>query len=197
MGVVRAERPIRATPVAPGLFVPYPQLYRTAPFRLTLLGLLTLVLTIWCTAESVMCANYCRPAVCSKPPCVWSPEDPTWGVAVPQKIDEWTTGGRGRDLITHLADEWDDLVADAWDYFYDIDIRSINPDGLDFLDRRQHRRRLRKRGLLKPQAEPLEHKEKWDAWRAARIAKEKTSAAREMGYEIYDETESMSDDAQA
>ncbi|CAI4211879.1 unnamed protein product [Parascedosporium putredinis] len=152
--------------------VHYPQLYTNRPFRLTLLGLVTGLFTLWCVAESAMCAQYCRPAICSEPPCVWSPDDPT-----------------------RLADEWDDLVADASDLLHGVDIRTTNPDELDFRDRRQYRRRMRKKGLLKQRAESPAHKEKWDAWHAARIATERASAAREMGYDVYDESESMGDDA--
>ncbi|OLN97188.1 hypothetical protein CCHL11_02110 [Colletotrichum chlorophyti] len=176
------------------LHLPVPSLYRRRPFRFTLIGLLLLLAGLWYAAESAMCEVYCRPATCSSSPCVWSKTDPTWGYAIPVKFDEWTTGGWGRQIADQVSEDASDLFADAMDFFTGTDITSIDINALDFYGKRQHRRRLRKKGLLKRPTESTEDKAKWNAWHAARMANERVRDAREMGYDISEADESMGDD---
>lgn len=173
-------------------YIPNPVhwLYRRKPhFRLTLLGLLTLLLSIWYAAESAMCAGFCRPVSCGSGPCIWSIDDPTFGIAIPVKLDQWVTGGRGRVLANQFMQEADDWIAEVIDACYGRQITEIDINSLSFEGKRQHRRRLRKKGLVKPRVEDPQQKAKWDEWRRARLAKERQKEAREMGYDVRDEWE--------
>ncbi|KAF9871394.1 hypothetical protein CkaCkLH20_11041 [Colletotrichum karsti] len=174
--------------------LPIPRLIQRNPFRVTFLGVLVMLASIWYAAESAMCELYCRPTTCSTTPCVWSPTDPTWGVALPVKLDEWATNGRGRRVAHQLSEDVSDLWADAQDYLSGTDIRTIDIRSLDFYGKRQLRRRLRKKGLAKRPAESAEDRVKWDAWHKARVASERVHDAREMGYDISEEDESMGGD---
>ncbi|KXH60782.1 hypothetical protein CNYM01_04318 [Colletotrichum nymphaeae SA-01] len=177
------------------LHLPVPSLYRRNPFRLTFLGLVLLLVSLWYAAESAMCEAYCRPTSCSSTPCVWSPTDPTWGVALPVKLDEWATGGLGRQLANQYSEEASDLWADALDFVTGTDITTIDINTLDFYDKRQLRRRLRKKGLAKRTVvESASDKAKWDAWHATRVASERAQDAKEMGYDIGNADESLGDD---
>ncbi|RGP70861.1 hypothetical protein FLONG3_7317 [Fusarium longipes] len=175
---------------------PVPQLYRRKPsFRFTLLGLILFLLGSWYALESAMCAKFCRPTRCSGSPCVWSVNDPTFGNAIPVKLDQWTTGGRGRVLAEQVREEVEDWFADMKDIFYDREITDIDINRLSFEQKRQHRRRLRKKGLVKPRVQTAEQRAKWDAWRQARREQERQKEAREMGYEIsVDEEETIGGD---
>ncbi|KAK2031744.1 hypothetical protein LX32DRAFT_636977 [Colletotrichum zoysiae] len=173
------------------LHLPVPSLYNRKPFRLTFVGLIFLLVSIWYAAESAMCEFYCRPATCSSTPCVWSSTDPTWGVAIPVKLDQWATNGWGRQIANQFSEEASDLWADAVDFVTGTDITTVDMDTLSFYEKRQHRRRLRKRGLLKPPVESSEDKAKWDAWHAARVASERVENARAMGYDIDGADESF------
>ncbi|KAH6990198.1 hypothetical protein EDB80DRAFT_816291, partial [Ilyonectria destructans] len=170
------------------LALPLPSLYRRKPsFRFTFLGIIVLLFSLWYAAESAMCAAYCRPTACGNTPCVWSFDDPTFGTALPVKLDQWATGGHGRVLMDTLMEEVNDWSADLADMYYGREITEIDLDALSFEQKRQHRRRLHKKGLLKPRSEQPEHQAKWDAWRQARQAKERVREAREMGYDIADD----------
>jgi hypothetical protein len=178
--------------------LPLPRLWRRNPtFRLTFLGFVVSLLSLWYAAESSMCALYCKPQYCYPgKPCNWSYDDPFWGYAIPVKLDQWTTGGQGRALYQKAQPEFADWVADVWDVVTGTDIRTVDTRAYDWDQRRQHRRRLRKRGLLKPFVEPErpEDREKYAAWERARIAKEEADARREMGYPEYEEEETMAAD---
>ncbi|WYZ42635.1 hypothetical protein EsH8_VI_000334 [Colletotrichum jinshuiense] len=176
------------------LHLPVPSLYKRKPFRLTSIGLILLLVSLWYAAESAVCELYCRPATCSSTPCVWSSTDPTWGTAIPVKLDEWATNGWGRQIFSQLSEDASDLWADAVDFATGTEITSVDINTLDFYEKRQHRRRLRKKGLVKRPAESAEDKAKWDAWHAARVANERVQEAREMGYDIGDADESFGDD---
>lgn len=175
---------------------PVPQLYRRKPFfRFTFLGLVLFLLGSWYLAESAMCAQFCRPIRCSGSPCVWSVNDPTFGNAIPVKLDQWATGGRGRILAEQFKEEVGDWVADMVDVYYDREITDIDINKLSFEQKRQHRRRLRKKGLVKPRVQTAEQRAKWEAWRQARREQERQKEAREMGYEIAeDEDETVGGD---
>ncbi|KAJ0166446.1 hypothetical protein CTA2_7308 [Colletotrichum tanaceti] len=169
------------------LHLPVPSLYRRKPFRLTFVGLVFLIASLWYAAESAMCEVYCRPSSCSSTPCIWSSTDPTWGVAIPVKLDEWATNGWGRQVAMQFSEDASDFFADAVDFVTGTDITNVDMSTLDFYGRRQHRRRLRKKGLAKkPPVESPEDKAKWDAWHVERVANERVEKAREMGYDIRD-----------
>jgi hypothetical protein len=178
------------------LHIPIPKLYSHTPsFHFTLLGLLLFTLSLWYAAESATCAVYCRPQTCSPgQPCIWSPADPTFGVAIPVKLDEFATHGLGRKAFNSLIQELDDWRVDVWDSVLGRDIAEIDITSLDFEGRRQHRRRLRKKGLSKERVEPEEHKAKWEAWRTARLARERAREAREMGFVVDGEEEGFGAD---
>lgn len=167
--------------------LPLPKLYRRKPnFNLTPLGIITLIIGLWYVIEAGMCAMYCSPISCSSAPCIWSYDDPTWGSALPVKLDQWITGGAGRKVFNNVAEEAEDLIADAMDAVYGRRITDVNVDLLSFDDKRKHRRRLRKKGLEKKiqlDASP-ETRARWEAWRKERIAREKAREARTMGYTV-------------
>lgn len=177
--------------------IPVPRLFHLKPtFRFTLLGLILFTISAWYATESVMCANFCRPTTCdpSTGPCVWSFDDPTsFGTALPIKVDQWITGGYGRKRFEQVYEILDDARADLVDaalgrHITDVDVNSLlTPE-----QRRQHRRRLRNKGLVKRrnlEAAPPEEKAKWAAWHRARVESEKAQEAREMGYTWEDEDE--------
>lgn len=196
---VKQEAEEETKPSAPrnpafNVSIPLPRFYRRSPFRLTFSGFVLFAVAIWYVAESAVCVNYCRPLVCTSPPCVWSLEDPTFGYAIVRKVDDWTTGGQGRELSARLSEEIYDLSADVWDYVTGTDIWSVDPSVLDFEVRKRLRRRMQRKEAAAKKAEPEAHSEKWDAWRAEREARERANAAMEMGYALYEESESMNDD---
>jgi hypothetical protein len=128
--------------------VPVPHLYNRKPhFRLTFLGWLVFLTSLWTALEYGMCAMYCSPSSCSSPPCIWSYDDPSFGVALPVKVDQWATGGTGRVLINHATEEFRDWFADVLDTALGRDIREVDLASLSFEGRRTHRRRLRKKGI--------------------------------------------------
>ncbi|RFU76242.1 hypothetical protein TARUN_5989 [Trichoderma arundinaceum] len=175
------------------LHLALPRLFHRNPtFRLTWLGLLVLILSTWYAAESTMCSMYCRPTTCpaSKSPCVWSLDDPTdFGTALPIKLDQWITGGQGRQVASYAYEEAYDWVADMQDLALGRDITQVDVETLSPEQKRRHRRRLRKKGLAGSAREPLpEEKAKWDEWRAARLAKQRAEEVREKGYVVNDET---------
>ncbi|KPM37190.1 hypothetical protein AK830_g9398 [Neonectria ditissima] len=185
-----AACPTHSNPIdVSSIRLPLPPLYRRKPFRFTFLGLVLLLASLWYAAESAMCAAYCRPTTCGDKLCVWSFDDPTFGTALPVKLDQWTTGGHGRVLMDKLSEDVSDWTADFLDMYHGREITQINVDALSFEQKRQHRRRLSKKGLLKPRTEPPEQQAKWDAWRQARLAKERVQEAREMGYDVPEEGE--------
>lgn len=175
---------------------PLPRLfYRTPTFRLTFLGLFLCAVSLWYAAESTMCAVYCRPATCSGPaPCVWSFDDPTFGSALPIKFDQWTTAGYGRAIFTHVSEEVLDWAADVADRAAGRSIESVDVEKLTFTQRKRHRRRLKKRGLLQAPSLAYEQRAKWDSWRRERLAQERAREARDMGYSSEYEEESFGSD---
>lgn len=175
--------------------LPLPRLWRRQPrFKFTLLGLVIFLLSFWYVAESTMCFFYCKPDSCYPgQPCDWSHDDPFWGYSIPVKLDQWTTGGSGRTLASRWGPDIADWRADLWDAVTGTDFTRADTSNFNWDQRRQHRRRLMKRGLIKPAVERPEDKAKHEAWRAAAAAKERADAMREMGYDAGDE-ESMRGD---
>ena len=173
--------------------LPIPRLYSLQPrFRLTIFGFLTLALCLWYSLETAMCKLYCAPETCTSTPCVWSYDDPTFGTALPVKLDQWTTGGVGRTLFNEALEEAEDWVADMLDMAYGREITDIDVERLSFEGKRAHRRRLRKKGLDKrgrqaEQEATPEVRARWNAWHQERLAREKARDARAMGYAPVDE----------
>ncbi|TPX17484.1 uncharacterized protein E0L32_003127 [Thyridium curvatum] len=163
-----------------------PTLYRRNPLRLTLLGLAALLLALWLAAESAACARYCRPEYCAPGrDCAWSPDDPSFGAALPVKLDQWVAGGRGRRLAQALAEPAWDLWADARDLLAGVDAAGLDTRGMTPAERRAHRRRLRRKGFVRGWEEPRgpAEREKLEAWRAVGKAARRAREAREAGYE--------------
>ncbi|KAG5922108.1 hypothetical protein E4U61_005771 [Claviceps capensis] len=164
--------------------------YSLHPLRLTWLGLILLLLLLWPVAESSLCAVYCRPSTCvSTRTCVYSYDDPTPGWALPIKLDQWTTGGRVLKALGWISEDVQDWWADMGDAVRGRTLQDIAVEQVPPAKRRQHWRRLRKRGIGMgggPEPGP-EQRAKWAAWRRARLAKEKVREARSMdsgnGYE--------------
>lgn len=170
----------RAPAAVTYVHLPLPRLFYKAPrFRLSLLGVLALALTLWLAAESAVCAGFCRPAACGAGGCVFSFDDPTFGSALPVKLDEWATGGRGRWLAAWAADEARDRAADARDWVRGRGASDGPGRATSFEQRQRRRRRLAREAGAEPAPEPpAEHRDKWAAWRRARRARE----ARYIGY---------------
>jgi hypothetical protein len=172
--------------------LPIPRLYTTNPsLRLTALGFIALLLAIWYTLESGMCAVYCSPTSCSSPPCIWSYDDPSFGTALPVKMDQWATGGAGRVMFRQVAEEVEDWLADVLDSAYGRDIRDVNVAALSFKGKRAHRRRLKKKGFENgtkhlENATP-EVRSRWDAWHAEKLSQEQAKEARDNGYDLDDD----------
>ncbi|KAK1251308.1 hypothetical protein MKX07_005863 [Trichoderma sp. CBMAI-0711] len=179
-----SSKPASASAPVTYLHLALPRLFHREPtFRLTWLGLFTLILSVWYATEATMCSLYCRPTSCpaSKAPCVWSFDDPTeFGTALPIKLDQWITGGSGRQLASVAYEEAYDVFADIQDLVLRRSITDVDMEALSPEQKRRHRRRLRKKGLVaSPKAPRPEDKAKWDEWRAARLAKERASQKKE------------------
>lgn len=176
-----SSAPLANTPTISYVQIPLPRFYRANPdVKLTYLGVFLLLLSIWFAAESTTCAYFCRPTTCqSGQACQWSPDDPSFGAAVPIKLDQWLTGGRGRHLVAWANEELGDWMADTWDAATGIDIRHVDSTYFSFDEKRRHRRRLQKRGLLPTWTPSAEARPKLEAWRRAREAREQERRARE------------------
>ncbi|OAA35297.1 hypothetical protein NOR_08052 [Metarhizium rileyi] len=168
------------------VYMPLPRLLYTSPhLRLSWFGLVVTIALIWYTAESAMCWKYCRPAACTSAPCVYAYDDPTFGYALPVKLDQWSTGGNGRRLAAWVWEELQDWAANIEDAVHGRSLEDAAVDQLSGAERRQHRRRLQKRGLVKPatRAAAPDQRAKWDAWRRTRLERERSRELRDMGYE--------------
>ncbi len=130
------------------LYVPVPRLWRHEPrFRFTLLGLIVLLFSLWYIAESALCYIYCKPDYCyPSEPCQWTHDDPTWGLSIPVKLDQWVTGGQARELAGRMMDDVLDVIADAWDSASGRLITQVDAADLDWGGKQQLKRRLLKRG---------------------------------------------------
>ncbi|KAK3394621.1 hypothetical protein B0H63DRAFT_52411 [Podospora didyma] len=191
------DRPPNPDDLLTYIHLPLPRLwYRQPKFRFTFFGLMLFLLSLWYVAESSVCFLYCKPLYCYPgKPCDWSPDDPLWGYSIPVKLDQWTTGGQGRAFVRRVGPGVADWVADIWDVATGTDITNVDTTYYTWSQRRQHRRRLGKKGLIKPFVERPEDKEKYGAWKAIRLARERAESMREMGYSVG-EDESMAGDEQ-
>ncbi len=176
--------------------LPLPRLWHGQEhLRFTLLGLSLFVMSLWYIAESWMCFQYCKPEYCYPgTPCDWSADDPDWGLAIPIKLDQWTTGGQGGRLVRRIRPELADWWADMWDAATGTDITAVDTSFYSWEKKRQHRRRLAKRGLGKPFVARQEDKAIFSGWRSVREASERAQRAQEVGYEVVDEDEIIGGD---
>ncbi|KAL5615668.1 uncharacterized protein BROUX77_001505 [Berkeleyomyces rouxiae] len=143
--------------------IPVPRMYKKGPFSLTITGLFVVLLAIWYFTEKSMCDIHCRPVACSAP-CVWQDDDPTFGYAIPIKVDQWVTGGKGRQAWNQVVQDASDYSADLLDWATGTDITAIDSKLLDFESKRQLRRRLRKKGLLKKRGDKTDQTAKHTEW---------------------------------
>ncbi|KAI1460405.1 hypothetical protein F4805DRAFT_392232 [Annulohypoxylon moriforme] len=176
-------RPSSSAPVMLAL----PALYRRSPkLRPTKLGVLALAMFIWYILESIFCALYVPQYNCTPElPCDWSPNEPYFPYAMPFMLDEWTTGGKGRALTWKVGEEVGDVFADVSDWVMKRDLTKFDEKFMNVWERKRHRRRLRKRGLVPKWVAPPDYKPKFPQWNAARLAME---ASEEGEYDPEDET---------
>ncbi|KAK8055306.1 hypothetical protein PG993_000533 [Apiospora rasikravindrae] len=139
-----------------GIRLPIPRLYRRKPrFAFTPFGLLSFVLLTWYTLESAFCYLYVSDYECLPSyPCDWSPHEPYFPYAMPFMLDEWTTGGKGRELAWRVGEEVGDLAAEVTDWISGDDFTMRDTMYMDAWERKRHWRRLRKKGLVKKWVEP-------------------------------------------
>ncbi|KAL2888553.1 hypothetical protein HOO65_030054 [Ceratocystis lukuohia] len=160
--------------------IPVPRVYNKAPFRLTMVGILITLFALWYTLETAVCDRYCRPVTCSAP-CVWQNDDPTFGYAIPVKVDQLVTGGKGRKMLNQAVQDADDCFADVLDWATGTDITKIDSTILNVEGKRQLRRRLRKKGLIKQRADTPEQLAKYAEWARA-LEEQDRQRADEAGY---------------
>ncbi|KAI2620656.1 hypothetical protein GGS26DRAFT_303885 [Hypomontagnella submonticulosa] len=181
--VEETHAPIKAIDSA-STIISIPTLYRKSPKpRLTKFGLLALAAFIWYVLESTFCFLYtpqydCTPAL----PCVWSPNEPYFPYAMPFMLDEWATGGKGRALAWRMNEEIGDVFADVSNWITKTDLTQLDERFMDVWERKRHRRRLEKRGLIPKWVAPSDYRPRFAGWNTARLAME------EDGYEAEDET---------
>jgi len=150
--------------------LPLPRLWHGSPLRPTRLGLvffLVLSVLFWLLAETAVCSLYCKPQYCYPgQPCDWSPDDPLWGYSIPIKLDQWTTGGKGRQLATRLEPEVSDRLLDIWDSLTGVDLATVDTSRYTWAQKRQHRRRLLKRGFTRTFVERVGSRARHEEWEA-------------------------------
>ncbi|KAI1470923.1 uncharacterized protein F4812DRAFT_419475 [Daldinia caldariorum] len=188
VSVTKSETNI-PTPQATSVVLPIPALYRRSPkFRLTKFGVLAFLVFIWYIVESIFCSLYtphynCTPEV----PCDWSPNEPYFPYAIPFMLDEWATGGKGRALTWRFGEEVGDIVADISDWITNTDFTQFDEKFMNVWERKRHRRRLRKHGLIPKWVAPPDYIPKFAGWNAARLAREAAEEDDDGGYGFEDE----------
>lgn len=184
------------------MHVPVPRLYRTKPkFRLTLTGVLMLLLCLWHMywfAEDFFYDRWGKQEFCYRgSPCRWDVDDPEYGYVIPVKLDEWITGGTVRPHAARWLEEAQDSWADFEDWWRGISIQQIDHRVIrDSSKKAQYWRRIEKKGLFpkwNPAAWMLPQIEAWERETAAR---EEAEARAAMGYDDFEEVgdESMDKD---
>ncbi|RYO98581.1 hypothetical protein DL766_004279 [Monosporascus sp. MC13-8B] len=169
------------------ILISMPRLWRRDPkFKLTPLGILSIFLAIWWPLELLFSHQYaveyaCTPTV----PCDWSPNEPYYPYTMPFMLDEWVTGGKGREWIFWIGEELGDLAAEASDWITNTDFTQYDERYMDVWERKRHRRRLRKHGLIQKWVQPPGYKSMYAEWEAVRRAREE---AEESGYGAEDES---------
>ncbi|KAI1209355.1 uncharacterized protein F4807DRAFT_426440 [Annulohypoxylon truncatum] len=178
--------PVSSSSSAP-VMLTLPALYRRDPkLRPTKFGMLAIAMLIWYTLESIFCVLYvpqynCTPEI----PCDWSPNEPYFPYAMPFMLDEWATGGKGRALTWKVGEEIGDIYAEVSDWVTKRDFTQLDEKFMNVWERKRHRRRLRKRGLVPKWVAPPDYKPRFPQWNAARLAMEATE---EGDYDAEDET---------
>ncbi|KAI0889328.1 uncharacterized protein GGS22DRAFT_153653 [Annulohypoxylon maeteangense] len=182
---VHAYAPASSNSSAP-VMLALPALYRRSPkLRPTKFGVLALTMFIWYILESIFCFLYvaqydCTPEI----PCDWSPNEPYFPYAMPFMLDEWATGGKGRALTWKAGEEIGDIYAEVSDWVTKRDFTQLDEKFMNVWERKRHRRRLRKHGLIPKWVAPPDYKPRFPQWNAARLAMEAT----EDEYDGEDET---------
>ncbi|RYP13564.1 hypothetical protein DL765_006829 [Monosporascus sp. GIB2] len=169
------------------ILISMPRLWRRDPkFKLTPLGILSIFLAIWWPLELLFSHQYaveyaCTPTV----PCDWSPNEPYYPYTMPFMLDEWATGGKVREWVFWIGEELGDLAAEASDWITNTDFTQYDERYMDVWERKRHRRRLRKHGLIQKWVQPPGYKSMYAEWEAVRRAREE---AEELGYGTEDES---------
>ncbi|KAI1180707.1 hypothetical protein F4777DRAFT_529011 [Nemania sp. FL0916] len=186
-------RPVPQPPQAQGeagpVYIALPRLYRRNPrFKLTTLGVITICVFIWYVLECAFCSMYAGPNYICTPtiPCDWSPHEPYFPYTMPFMLDEWTTGGKGKAFALKAGEEIGDLLAEVSDWVTNTDFTRYDERYMDVWQRKRHRRRLRKHGLIPEWTPPPGYEPIYPEWQARKAARE---LAEELG-----EDETMSAD---
>ena len=79
-------------------------------WKLTWIGLILSLLTLWYVSESAMCAQFCHPK--NSRVNTWQPSDPFFPWAIPTKLDQWT-GEIVSTSISNVADAFG--LKGGWD----------------------------------------------------------------------------------
>ncbi|KAI5925355.1 hypothetical protein F4810DRAFT_75537 [Camillea tinctor] len=141
-----------------------PLLYQRSPnFRFTPFGLLTFLFVVWYTLESVFCYLYAAPQYNCLPTmqCDWSPNEPYFPYTMPFMLDEWATGGKGRAAAWRIGEEVGDAMADISDWITNTDFTQFDQRYMNVWERKRHRRRLRKHGMIPKWTEPPNYKARY------------------------------------
>ncbi|KAI1813191.1 hypothetical protein GGS20DRAFT_554464 [Poronia punctata] len=166
-----------------------PKLYRTHPkFKLTPLGIITVLGLIWYAVESTFCFLYAGPEYICTPsvPCEWSPNEPYFPYTMPFMLDEWATGGKGRALAWRAGEEIGDMAAEVSDWVTKTDFTQSDPLYMTVWQRKRHFRRLHKHGLIPKWTPPDGYIPRYQEWQEAR------ASAEEFGFD--EEAETMWED---
>jgi hypothetical protein len=166
-----------------------PRLYRRKPkFKLTTLGIVTICAVVWYVIECTFCFLYAGPEYICTPsiPCDWSPNEPYFPYTMPFMLDEWATGGKGRAFALRAGEEIGDMLAEVSDWVTNTDFTQYDELYMNGWQRKRHRRRLLKHGLIPKWREPPGYTARFPEWQAAK-------AARELAEE-FGEDETMSGD---
>ncbi|RYP66286.1 hypothetical protein DL769_006060 [Monosporascus sp. CRB-8-3] len=169
------------------ILISVPRLWRRDPkFKLTPLGILSIFLAIWWPLELLFSHQYAVEYVCTPTvPCDWSPNEPYYPYTMPFMLDEWATGGKGREWLFWIGEELGDLAAEVSDWITNTDFTQYDERYMDVWERKRHRRRLRKHGLIQKWVQPPGYKSMYAEWEAVRRAREE---AEELGYDTEDES---------
>ncbi|KAI1825997.1 hypothetical protein F4861DRAFT_499798 [Xylaria intraflava] len=190
LSTIKPQSPSTSDESAP-LLISLPRLYRRNPkFKLTGLGIFIVWAFIWYALESTFSFLYAGPEYICTPsiPCDWSPNDPYFPYTMPFMLDEWATGGKGRALALTIGEEVGDMFAEAMDWVTNTDFSKSDELYMDAWQRKRHRRRLRKHGLIPEWKEPPGYQSIFPAWQAEKAARE---LAQELGLDTEDETMSV------
>ncbi|KAI1776598.1 hypothetical protein F4818DRAFT_354078 [Hypoxylon cercidicola] len=167
---VKTEDYVQAKPsdVAPTV-ITIPALYRKSPkFRLTKFGVLAVIVSVWYFIESIFCFLYVPDYSC--PPtvqCDWSPNEPYFPYAMPFMLDEWSTGGKGRELTWWIGEEIGDMLAEVSDWVTNTDFTQFDEMYMNVWDRKRHMRRLRKHGYVHRWVAPPSSRSQYAEWDTA------------------------------